>query len=237
MRTITILDIPIRLLPQEKLDEIFDDFVASPGTHHIVTVNPEYIVYAARNPDFKKILREADLATADGAGIILAARLRGYHVTLSDRLTGVMLTDKLLRFTQQKNLRALILLKHNSITDDTVLRQAVTRRYPSLDITVRREPRSLEELNLLRPEVIFVALGSPHQDLWITRHQGLIPSCKIAVGVGGTFDFISGRIKRAPELLRSRGLEWLFRLLREPKRFMRIIRATIIFPYLVLTRR
>ena len=237
MRTITILDIPIRLLPQEKLDEIFDDFVASPGAHHIVTVNPEYIVEAARNPDFKKILREADLATADGAGIILAARLRGYHVTLSDRLTGVMLTDTLLRFTQQKHLRALILLKHNSITDDTILLQAVTHRYPSLDITVRREPYSLEELNLLRPEVIFVALGSPHQDLWITRHQGLIPSCKIAVGVGGTFDFISGRIKRAPELLRSRGLEWLFRLLREPKRFMRIIRATIIFPYLVLTRR
>jgi N-acetylglucosaminyldiphosphoundecaprenol N-acetyl-beta-D-mannosaminyltransferase len=84
--------------------------------------------------------------------------------------------------------------------------------------------------------MLFVAFGAPNQELWIARNLAKMPSVKVAMGVGGAFDFIAGKQKRAPQIFRSLGLEWLYRLMREPRRIVRIINAVVVFPFLVITR-
>ena len=111
------------------------------------------------------------------------------------------------------------------------------KRYPDLDFQVADENILLEKADIFNPEIILVGLGAPTQDIWIWENLSRIPSARIAVGVGGTFDFMSGRISRAPKILRSFGLEWLWRVFRQPHRLHRINRAIFIFPYLVVKDR
>lgn len=95
----------------------------------------------------------------------------------------------------------------------------------------------LEEIKQAKPEILFVAFGSPKQEIWLAENLPKLPSIKIAIGVGGSFDFIAGIIPRAPILMRKLGLEWLFRLYKQPKRIRRIINATIKFPIMVIASR
>jgi N-acetylglucosaminyldiphosphoundecaprenol N-acetyl-beta-D-mannosaminyltransferase len=103
------------------------------------------------------------------------------------------------------------------------------------------EADSMEIINKIKeakPHLLLVAFGAPKQDLWIAEHISQMPSVRVAMGVGGTFDFIAGVRKRAPALLRSVGLEWMYRLVKQPSRFKRIMNAVVVFPYLVVfTRR
>ena len=95
-------------------------------------------------------------------------------------------------------------------------------------------PTILAMIRTAAPHLLLVAFGAPAQDLWITKHLTEMPSVRVAVGVGGTFDFLAGRVKRAPAFMRSLGLEWLWRMIREPRRIGRIWRAVAVFPVLVL---
>jgi N-acetylglucosaminyldiphosphoundecaprenol N-acetyl-beta-D-mannosaminyltransferase len=98
------------------------------------------------------------------------------------------------------------------------------------------EEHILEKIRAASPRMLFVAFGAPNQELWIARNLAKMPSVKVAMGVGGAFDFIAGKQKRAPQIFRSLGLEWLYRLMREPRRIVRIINAVVVFPFLVITR-
>jgi len=110
-------------------------------------------------------------------------------------------------------------------------------KYPALDFQVADEKTALEKARLFAPQIVLVGFGAPRQDKWISDNLHQIPSIKIAAGVGGTFDFMSGKIKRAPKIFRSFGLEWLWRLIRQPWRILRINKAIIVFPYLVIKDR
>jgi len=96
----------------------------------------------------------------------------------------------------------------------------------------------VEMINAASPDVLFVAYGAPFQEFWIARNLHKIPCVKVAMGVGGAFDFLSGKLDRAPVFMRKIGLEWLYRLLKEPrKRLRRIVNATVVFPYRVMVVR
>ena len=237
MRTIHLLTVPIHILTDNELDARFTECIAGNRARHIVTVNPEYLVEAYRNEAFRGLLATADLSTADGTGIILAAKALGYPVKLSDRLTGVELTKRLLAFARNQALAVLILLRRDSLTAETRLAETLSRRYPGVRFSIMREPVTMAKINAFRPVIVFCAFGSPQQDTWLRTHTHEIPSMRIALGVGGTFDFISGRIKRAPAVMRIAGLEWLWRFAREPKRIRRIAQAVIVFPWLIARHR
>lgn len=96
---------------------------------------------------------------------------------------------------------------------------------------------NLEKINSVKPEILFVGFGAPHQEIWIAKNLAKMPSVKLAIGVGGTFDFIAGSIPRAPHLMRQMGLEWLYRLYRQPSRIKRIVNAAIVFPLKVISAR
>jgi N-acetylglucosaminyldiphosphoundecaprenol N-acetyl-beta-D-mannosaminyltransferase len=234
-RTVTLLSVPVSLMRIEEAAAAIDRFLSENRLHRIVTVNPEFLVSAYGNPDFRKLLASADLATADGTGIIFAARLSGTAAAFSERITGVALTELLLERAAKQNLPVLIVLRHNSLTAPELLRQKLRLRYPQLSVTVLREPITAEAAR--DAVLVFAALGSPSQEFWIAEHAGMFPAARVAIGVGGTFDFISGTMHRAPAQLRHLGLEWLWRLILEPKRIRRIFRAVIVFPYLLLRHR
>lgn len=208
-------------------------------TRQICTVNPEFIVDAWRNTEFADVLSQADLCVADGIGILFAARLFG--VSIGERVTG---SDGIYRISERaavRGWRVFLLGAAPGVADEaaSVLRQ----NYPELAVvgTYSSSPSDedwpliRERLAEARADILFVAFGHPRQDLWIAAHNDEL-NAKVAIGVGGAFDFVAGVRPRAPRWMRRVGLEWLYRLLRQPSRAGRMIKLPV-FVGLVLRDR
>jgi N-acetylglucosaminyldiphosphoundecaprenol N-acetyl-beta-D-mannosaminyltransferase len=229
-----ILGVKVQTLDEQTAKATLQNFLNSDKTHQVVTVNPEFIVKAQHHKKFREIINQADLATIDGTGIIKALQWLGHNVSLEQRLTGVELTKLLLILAEQQQKKILFCLQSSGLTTAEELTTKIKNDYPQLNFCLAEEKNVLAKIASFSPVIILLGLGAPRQDIWIADHLNSLPSVKIAVGVGGTFDFLSGKIKRAPKFMRSFGLEWLWRFIRQPQRFKRIIRATIVFPLLVL---
>ncbi len=212
--------------------------------HQVVTVNPEFVVEAQANDNFKSVLNTADLCIADGVGLLYASRFLG-HVPLS-RVTGVDLSWELARLCFEQGKAMYLVGGAYGVAEKTAM--CMNERYPHVVLAAEEGiPESIVQsdveeatralvarINAIKPDVILVAFGAPRQDLWIDQHLSQLVSVKIAMGVGGTFDYISGVLPRAPQWMRILGLEWLYRVVRQPQRITRIATATVLFPLLVI---
>ena len=235
---INILDIPIDYLSQSEVLQKIASFLKEKEHFHVTTPNPEFILEAQKNPVFKKILREADLSVADGTGIVWAAKV--LHKTKIKRVTGVDLTRAICRTMKNP-----IFLLGASEEVNTKTKQILEKKYPGINIvgnysgtpSAKLEKIICNMINQSKAEILFVAYGAPNQELWIARNLPHLTTVKVALGIGGSFDFISGFRKRAPRWMQHLGLEWLFRLLIQPSRYKRIFRATIIFPLRIWRRK
>lgn len=202
---------------------------------HIVTLNGEIALIAKHDQEYLSLLNSSDLVIADSTNICWAARLLGFK---TDRTPGSVLTLKLCTFAQ-KNKRSVYLLGgRGDVPEKTALE--LTRQFPKLKIAgySNRDPDDrdeLERLRALKPEIVFVAYGAPKQERWIAAHKSALPPA-VYVGIGGTFDVISGKKRRPPEILRRISLEWLWRLMVEPTktRCRRTINALVVFPLIFL---
>jgi N-acetylglucosaminyldiphosphoundecaprenol N-acetyl-beta-D-mannosaminyltransferase len=204
-----------------------DQFAASGQTHHVVTVNPEFVMQARAEPRFGAVLEASDLSLADGAGLMWAARLQRHP--LRERLPGVDMLVEIAGLAAQKGYGIFLLGGGSGVAELTagVLRQ----RYPALRVVgaYAGSPRAeeaqgiIERVRAARPHFLFVAYGAPAQDLWIAEHRDAL-NVPIAMGVGGSFNYLAGIAQRAPEWMRRLGLEWLHRLWREPWRWRRMLR-------------
>lgn len=208
--------------------------IARCETRHIVTVNPEFIMLARRDPEFAGVLRRSDLNVPDGAGVLWAARRMGRP--LRERVAGVDLVVRLSAFGSPYRWRAFFLGAREGVSERAAAILAF--RYPGLLVvgTHAGSPRPEDEADILarirraRPNLLFVAYGAPAQDGWLSRNLPLLafpdrppneaPGL-VAMGVGGSFDFIAGVQRRAPAWMQSLNLEWLYRLWREPSRWRR----------------
>jgi N-acetylglucosaminyldiphosphoundecaprenol N-acetyl-beta-D-mannosaminyltransferase len=194
--------------------------------HQVVTLNPEMVMAARRVPAFRAVVEQAEVVTADGVGIVLAARLLGQP--LRGRVTGVDLVEALAAAGDPA--LALFLLGAAPGVAELAARR-VQARYPECRIagTWVGSPRqeesgeALARIAAARPAVVLVAYGAPVQELWVARHRRELEQAGVvvAVGVGGAFDYLAGVVPRAPRLLRRLGLEWLYRLIRQPWRWRR----------------
>ncbi|HEX9990801.1 MAG TPA: WecB/TagA/CpsF family glycosyltransferase [Chloroflexia bacterium] len=198
--------------------------------HQVCTVNPEFVMEARRNPAFRDLLNRVDLATPDGVGIVAAARLLGTPV--KGRATGVALVDRLARLSAEEGYSLFLLGAAPGVAEEAA--DALRRRYPRVRIagTYAGSPQEedlpdiLGRLASAQPDVLMVAYGAPRQDMWIREHRDVLPpSIKVAMGVGGVFDYLSGRAPLAPRIVRRAGLEWLYRLATQPWRWRRILRV------------
>ena len=210
---------------------------------HVVSVNPENILLTLNDPLFKQILNEAEFSINDGVGIVIASRmLFGDFVP---RLTGVDLMEKFIKVASKESFRVLLIGgKHNFAEE---LSNCYNRSCPASKFTGVvgfkdvKQPKATEQQELLsivaavRPHLMFVAFGSPYQEKWIYENRASLQGVT-CIGVGGAFDFLSGRVRRAPKLIRDLGLEWLFRLVRQPWRWKRQLQLPL-FIWLVLKQK
>jgi len=233
MKTYELLGIKVQTLPEYLAKEMILSFINSDSQHQIVTVNPEFIVSAQSDEQFFNIINQASLATIDGAGIIKALQYYGHDVSLQQRLTGVRLTEILTELAEKNNLKILFILNSLGLTKQEILFGKIKEKYPQLEFMISTEKEAVDKAQYFQPEIALVGLGAPRQDIWIAENISRMPSVRVAVGIGGTFDFMSQKVRRAPKIMRSMGLEWLWRFSIQPRRFRRIYRAIIIFPYLI----
>jgi N-acetylglucosaminyldiphosphoundecaprenol N-acetyl-beta-D-mannosaminyltransferase len=238
-RRVSILGVEIDNLSEDEVVARADALIAEGGPHHLVTVNPEFVIEAQTNRAFRDMLARADIASADGFGLILAARYLG--TPLRGRATGADLSRRLAGLCAARGYRMFLLGAAPGVAAKAAA--VLQALHPGLIIAgtfagspqPRHEPFLRQLIAAARPHILLVAYGHPQQDLWIARNQPLL-QVPLAIGVGGTFDYLSGRVPRAPALIRRVGLEWAYRLVRQPNRWQRIVNAVPRFAWQVITQ-
>ncbi|MDD5731886.1 MAG: WecB/TagA/CpsF family glycosyltransferase [Patescibacteria group bacterium] len=267
---ITILDIPIDQVNFFDALKKIEELVKSGGHHQVATVNPEFIIHSTRDKEFKKALQNSSLNTADGIGILWAAKYQKIKKTknqenkkisilkniqylvsnifwlkisllaiifnrkwlsseIPERITGIDLMWELANRVQERNWKVFLLNWSGGRSKVWEVEEKLKTLYPRINIVGALdsypEDRGLvEKIAKTKPDILFVAFGSPKQEIFIhknLKHLG----AKVVIGVGGSFDFIIGKAKRAPSIFQKLGVEWIWRLIQQPKRAGRIYNA------------
>jgi N-acetylglucosaminyldiphosphoundecaprenol N-acetyl-beta-D-mannosaminyltransferase len=224
--TLQFLGIRVHNVNSAESLEILESFIQERRPHQVVTVNPEFVVLARRLPEFREALAHADLSLPDGFGLLLAARIQG--AKLKERVTGVDTVLRVAALAARKGYSLFLLGAAPGVAEATARRLAAANPGLRTVGTFAGSPAPEEEDGIIArvsaaaPDVLFVAYGAPKQDLWIARNLSRM-NVPVVMGIGGAFDFISGRTRRAPEWVQRAGLEWLHRLIHEPWRWRRML--------------
>lgn len=252
-KPISLLGIPIDTLTRAEVLARCREALIGTQLMHIVTANPEILLRAHADPAYADLLRRAELIIPDGVGVLVGARLLGQH--MPGRIPGIELIIDLSRLAAREGpenpagtgqgRRVYLLGGRSGVAEKTAerLREeipnlAISAFAPDHDVD-NPPPELWKDLQEARPAMLFVAYGAPRQERWIAQHRERLEQfgVRVAMGVGGAFDTLAGKFPRAPQWMRVAGLEWLWRLWVEPQRFPRILRATLIFPCLVIGTR
>jgi N-acetylglucosaminyldiphosphoundecaprenol N-acetyl-beta-D-mannosaminyltransferase len=236
MKRVEVLGVPVDCVTMDEAVDFAESMVKGQHPCAILAVNPEKVVRAQQDKNLLDQLRNAKLVIPDGIGVVFAARLLGFSCTA--RVPGSELMPLLCQRAALKGYRVFLFGASPDVISGTA--QVLQQRFAGLRIVgaqhgyVKEEgmPAVIAKINALQADILFVALGSPKQEIWIARY---LPELKVKVcqGVGGTFDVIAGRVKRAPLLFRAIHLEWFYRLLSQPSRLVRQT-ALPMFAYQVL---
>jgi N-acetylglucosaminyldiphosphoundecaprenol N-acetyl-beta-D-mannosaminyltransferase len=201
-----------------------ESFLDGGGAHQIVTVNLDFVTIASRDDAFRDTINDADLAVADGMPLIWLSRLREHG--LAERVAGVELVSESCRVAAEREASIFLLGAAPGVAGAAADRLRQT--WPGLKVagcySPPMGPLSIDEnaricrmIQDAAPDLLFVALGAPRQDMWIYEHQPVL-QVPVAMGVGCVFDVLAGSIRRAPVWMQRTGLEWAFRLGQEPQR-------------------
>jgi N-acetylglucosaminyldiphosphoundecaprenol N-acetyl-beta-D-mannosaminyltransferase len=234
MSKIEILGVKIDSLKFKEAVKMIDGYILSSEKkcHQIVTVNPEFIVTTQKDKEFKRILNRADLSLPDGIGLKYAAKAQGEN--FPERITGTDLTWALAKLAEDRGYRIYLLGAAPGVALQVANwlklihpRIKIVGVYPGSP----DEKGLIDRINQANPNILFVAFGAPKQEKFIAQNLSKL-NCQVAIGIGGAFDYISGIVDRAPLWIRKINIEWLYRLIKQPKRIKRIFTAVIIFPIL-----
>lgn len=239
-----ILGVKIDSLSTDSAISKARNFLYNDKQNLIFTPNPEMLVDAQSDDYFQKVLNSGDLNISDGFGVSLVS------LGKIKRITGVDFVFELAKLAQSEN-KTVYLLGSGSKEILKKTSENLKNQFPSLRIvgfdpgpkiefltvedkkTIISEDeandRAIHDIIMTAPDILLVAFGHNKQEKWISENIRNLPSVKIAMGVGGSFDYISGNIKRAPCFMRKIGLEWLYRLFIQPQRLSRILKATVVF--------
>jgi N-acetylglucosaminyldiphosphoundecaprenol N-acetyl-beta-D-mannosaminyltransferase len=209
------------------LESIARWIAAGDRLYQICTVSPEFVMIAQDDPDFMRVLRAADLCVADGVGLLFAARYLGHP--LPERVTGSDGVPLIAQRAAREGWKLFLLGAGPGVAEQAAAR--LVARHPGLQVagtytghpSPDEEEAIVERVNGSGADILLVAYGAPRQDLWIARNRARL-KVHVAMGVGGTFDFIAGVVPRAPRWMRRVALEWLYRLYRQPRRWRRMLR-------------
>lgn len=197
--------------------------------HYVVTPNPEFLLAAEKDPEFRRVLNAADLVLPDGIGVVYSAKVLG--TPLKERVPGIEFAEAMLSALNDMGGRLYLLGAKPGVAEEAGRR--ICARYPDLvlcgthDGYFKDEQAILPEIAAAKPDLLFVCLGAPKQEKWMAR-WGRHTGAKLAIGLGGCLDVFAGNVQRAPERWQKLGLEWAYRLKKEPKRIGRMAKLPLV---------
>jgi N-acetylglucosaminyldiphosphoundecaprenol N-acetyl-beta-D-mannosaminyltransferase len=222
----TLLGVPIDPLSEAQAVEWVAQAIVEGRPRVVISVNPERIMHAGRDPEFAAVLRGADLALADGAGVLWAARRLGHP--LPERVAGVDFVKALAARGAAQQWRFFFLGGAPGVAE--AAGRALAASYPGFILAgadagspeASADAVTVEAVRSSGAQVLLLAYGAAAEEAWLARNLGR-SGAVVGMGVGGALDFLSGRTRRAPRWMRERGLEWLHRLSRQPWRWRRML--------------
>lgn len=197
--------------------------------HYVVTPNPEFLLAAEKDPEFRRVLNAADLVLPDGIGVVYSAKILG--TPLKERVPGIEFAEAMLSALNDMGGRLYLLGAKPGVAEEAGRR--ICARYPALvlcgthDGYFKDEQAILPQIAAAKPDLLFVCLGAPKQEKWMAR-WGRHTGAKLAIGLGGCLDVFAGNVQRAPERWQKLGLEWAYRLKKEPKRIGRMAKLPLV---------
>lgn len=232
-----LLGIKIDNLSKQEIIYKIEQFLSENIFRQIATINPELILKAKKDESFKKNLNNCDLNIADGVGIRFA--FWRFRKSLKCRFSGIDLMWEILQIADKKKMSIFLVANKSGLSSWQETANAIRIKYPKLKIDgINIEGQAIDyQLLTVDSDILFCNFGAPYQEKFITKLKKGNTNIKLAIGVGGSFDFISRKIKRASKWLRFLGLEWLWRLFQQPQRLARILNAIIIFPIRIILNR
>lgn len=225
-----IMGIPVdQITYKTVMKDVAEHLLDSEERMVIASVNPQIMVESKRYPEVVDFIRESSHRIPDGIGIVVVSKLTGGKI--KERVTGFDLMIKLLEYGNQESKSAFFYGAKPDVLEATL--KNITKQYPNLKVvggidgyTSMTEEQIVKQINQVKPDFLFVALGFPRQELWLKRN---IPNLDVKVfqDVGGSFDVISGHIHRAPQFFLDYNLEWLYRSLSNPQRIGRVFQLPV----------
>lgn len=234
-----ILGVKIDNLSKKEILEKIESFLVNDSWHQIATINPEFILRAQKKEEFRNILNRCDLNVADGIGIRFAFWRFGKF--LQCRMAGADLMLEILRLADEKKLGVFLVASNRGLSSYEKTHAAILKKFPNLKIGGINLDKNTTKYQLpdTKYQILFCNFGAPEQEKFLySLKNAKNAKIRLAMGVGGSFDYLTGKVRRAPVLMRKIGLEWLWRLIMEPRyRLKRILNAVLIFPLKVIFKK
>lgn len=225
MKFVTIMDVPFLHTNQQDFVKLLEKRIENKDKTFIITANPEVVMRANEDQELMAIVKQATYISADGIGIVKAANMLG--TPLPGRVTGYDTMVELLKVGNEKRYKIFLLGAQKETIEKAV--ENIHATYPNIDIVGYQDGffdwdhnNIAERVADLKPDLVFVALGVPRQEKWISQNINKF-NHGVFMGVGGSFDVIAGTVKRAPLIWQKLNLEWFYRLLKQPSRFGRML--------------
>lgn len=259
-RTVSVMGVDFHKVTLDEAVDVIGRFLRSGEQHMVATPNPEIVLKAIKDDNYRKILEKASLRIADGIGILWAANLANCKTKLlrfvsgvgsllllsikskgelPERVTGTDLMTEIIHNSHALGAKVFLLGAAPGVARrvadkwrfDQIVGVYAGSPSPSNDSEI------VDRINASEANVVFVAFGAPNQEKWILRNLKKMPAVRVAMGVGGAFDFVAGVRNRAPRFMQKLGLEWAYRAIQEPRRIVRIVNATLVFPLHVIFKK
>ncbi|MBO9131018.1 WecB/TagA/CpsF family glycosyltransferase [Bacillus sp. 165] len=222
MKKESYLGVQVSPLNYEEILADIDKRIKAGEQSTLIAVNPEKIITAQKDSTLRELINNATYQIPDGIGVVLASKLKGGSITT--RVTGIEMMERLNGHAAKKGYKVFLYGAAEEVV--TQAKEALEKKYPGLSIVgyengyIQDNEDLVHKINQSQADILFIAMGSPRQELWIRKHMPHL-QVKVFQGVGGSFDVLAGKVKRAPEVFQQFGLEWFYRLISEPKRFKR----------------
>lgn len=226
METINILGVHVSKVNMNDAVKKAEELVEKDGLSMIFTPNSEIILYASNNPGYTEVLNQADMVVPDGIGVVYGAKILGDK--LEERVAGYDLVVNFFDVLAKKEKSVYLLGAKPGVAE--VAAENLVKKYPGLKIAGTRDgyfkdeddEKVIEEINKTSPDFLMVCIGFPKQENWIYKHRDKL-NARLAIGAGGCIDVFAGNVQRAPEFYCKHGIEWLYRLIKQPSRFVRML--------------
>lgn len=224
-----ILGVGFDTLSPEEMVRAAASLIEQGGFHYAVTPNPEFLLTAEKNEAFRAALNGADLSMPDGIGVVYASKILGRP--LAGRVPGIDFADGLMDWMAQNGKRLFLLGSKPGVADLAAVN--LKERHPGLLVCGTHDGYFKEDAPVIaavkeaQADVVLVCLGAPKQELWMAQN-GPATGAKFMVGLGGALDVFAGHVERAPEAWQKAGMEWLYRLIKEPKRIGRMAKLPLV---------